>query len=242
MGQSNMSGRAEPPYYECAQSGVWCWNATSGSIVGLEDPYASESPFDGAAALGSMIPRLADYMRANGFDDVGFIPITKGGTRSALFLPGDGSGIYEAAVAQTLQVLATSGATLGGLIIYQGESDTTASAPATVKLQENWETIIDALEVDLGLAPGALRVGVVVLPTAAPTSSSGITQVKWDEARAQLAAIAAGRVDAFSVQAPATELDGGGVPKLHLHMGSDDTGGMRKLGVDFGAAAVANWL
>jgi len=233
-GQSGARGPADDlPYYACEQDHVWNWDLATDEIKVLYDPYDN--------LRGSVAPRLADYLRANGFASVGFIPVAQSGVASSAFVPP--ASLYLSAVAEVTAALAAApaGSYLAGVIIYQGETDAIDNTGGAT-WSANWTAYVEGLETDLAAVTGVtlpIRTLVVRLPVTAVT---GTPQPDWDDIRDGQDDFAAARpnpgTDSLIVQAPVAVLDNG----LHLGMGADDTEGFRKLAVDSGAEIVGNWL
>jgi hypothetical protein len=242
-GQSNARGSAEDnPYYLGTADHVWVWDLGAQTIRVLKDPYANTSMASGrpsassaSFARGSFAPRLADYLRANGYDSVGFIHVTEGGENSSQFV--QSMDLYTNAVANVQAALAASpiGSRLAGIIQYQGESDA-AQATGGALYISNWTDYFDGLDTDLDGTTGVtvpINKLIIELPVTMPTNGA-YDLTNWNAIRSAQVTLAS-NLDADIIQAPDAAEDLG----VHQGIGADDTEGHRKIAVDAGSVIVA---
>lgn len=245
-GQSNMYGTGNAgndDYYHSRASHCHNWNPSTQAWEALSDPYGRYTA-SGTFAEGSQAPRLAEYLRENGYDSLGFVLVAQGATASGEFLPDsidprDPTTLFGDLIAQAEAALAAApaGSYIAGMLINQGETDALFQTGGAL-WNTNWTTIVETAESELGVT---LRTLVQMITPIIPSTGS-YDQTEWDDLRAGQVAFAAARpnpgTDSLIVDSPPATLDNG----LHQAVGADDTEGFRKLAVDSGALIVANWL
>jgi hypothetical protein len=157
MGQSNASGRGSNNQTAPANS-AYLYDGT-GAFRALADPYDSNfggsadysALDDGASALGSFAPRLAQNFVDAG-EPVLIIPVNRGGTNSAQWLPDNSTAtLYGASKAR---INAAGGADY--IVWYQGESDIDAGT-AQATYESRLTSIVNELVSDFGAKVGIVK-------------------------------------------------------------------------------------
>lgn len=152
-------------------------------------------------------------------------------TQSPIHTTGSGEPVYiEEAKLRVRSALRATGAQLGSVIIYQGESDALLSTAAA--WGTNWGDI--RTEFNSFFAPwwaSSMRYVVVQLP---PTIPTHLTWPEWAATRAAQAAFVAANADCVMVTADESALVSG--ESYHL-----ETAALRITGQAVGEAIVENW-
>jgi hypothetical protein len=185
IGQSNMSGRGQPPY-AIATSDLAVNYSNAGRWEHLADPYDDESPVgavddDDAKAAGSMIPGVADSLLQSFDFPIAFIPAAKGG--SNLWVNGsnygwayrnpsnhfDTSTLYGQSI--------TKAQSVGGvelIIMHQGEQDLTDGRTES-SYEADFSTMIGHYRQDLY---SAIPIFICQLGTVGSGSDGGVTGIR----------------------------------------------------------------
>jgi hypothetical protein len=243
-GQSNPRGSAEDnPYYIGLADHVWQWDL--GALVWrvLKDPYANTSiaaskpsATSASFAHGSFAPRLGDYLRANGYGSVGFIPVCEGGEHSNEFVQGKPLCTNAVTMVQAALAAAPPGSHLVCVIQYQGETDASQASSGALYIS-NWTDYFTGLDTGLDGTTGVtVPVNKIItrLPVAMPTNGA-YDLPSWTAIRDAQVTLAS-NLSAEIVQAPDAAEDFG----VHQGIGADDTEGHRKLAIDYGDVIASN--
>ncbi len=233
LGQSNAEGRGTTVYTPDVINASFYGH--DGQFHSLIDPVSVGAVFSVYGMTGSgysLVPTFARRLRELLVTNpLVFVPSAYAGTDSASWALGisDAPPDPNKLIGRTKTRLSEAAAfytdaKLGGIITYQGESDSQTEVESLAHAA-NWAAVYDELETyGAGILPWlkAKHVWHCIMPATAP---SGYTY--WDNVRTQAASLSS-RPALVNIQAPETSPAG----LLHHNTGTSDAGGLRKLGVD----------
>ena len=185
IGQSNMSGRGQPPF-TAANSDLAVNYNNAGTWEHLADPYDDESSasavdYDNNIAAGSMIPGIANSLLQTFDFPIAFVPAAKGG--SNLYVNGsnygwayrnpsnhfDTSTLYGQSI--------TKAQSVGGvelIIMHQGEADLSASR-TEANYEADFATMIGHYRQDLY---AEIPIFICQLGTVGGGTDAGVTGIR----------------------------------------------------------------
>ena len=184
IGQSNMSGRGQPPFTPATSDLAVNYNNT-GTWEHLADPYDDESPAgavdEDSSAGGSMIPGIANSLLQTFDFPIAFVPAAKGG--SNLYVNGsnygwayrDSSNHFDTSTLYGQSI--TKAQSVGGvelIIMHQGEADL-SSGRTEANYEADFATMIGHYRQDLS---ANIPIFICQLGTVGSGTNDGATGVR----------------------------------------------------------------
>lgn len=237
QGQSNAEGRGVHPYTPHVCNAYFYGH--DDQIHDLADPVSVGAVFGSYGSPGagySFIPFIARQLRNLGIENpLIFVPNGYAGTKSVSWAaslatePPDPNTLIGRTKIRLAAVAALyPTAEIGALITYQGESDALVEGDSLAHAA-NWTAIYDELEPYVADLWGWHKSTHILHVISPPTAPAGYTY--WSNVRTQQGSLSS-RPATLTYQAPETVPVG----DLHHDTGSNDTTGLRRIGIDLADA------